>query len=500
MRTFLIIVVLLVAAAAGGLLWLAGDANRFKPQVEAELSKALDRPVSLNGDLGWSLWPPVTLTATDIVTTDDETVLKVGELRADIDAFTLLKPSDEWTVNSVTLLNVSQVEDDTELFVREFQLGNFRLGQASEFSAQGRYTSGDVAYPFSADGTLTYDAEADRLAIIAPDADLAGTNANCQATVSGLTRDSVEPFSDDELVPTDTFRQYDWDGTCTLPSLAVADTTFRNAELTFSNRRGQASNTLAIPEFFGGSAKLSADIDARRRNVGWHFKPDMQDVDSEALMAWLDQNLQWAAPLGLGGEMRATGNSVESIARSLKGNATFNGGTGAISIATIRNQLLTVAQLAGDPEKVQGWPELLDYQVLDGNWQIDGERSTVRFQLDNLNVDARGKFDPLTEEIDMAVDLTFRNLPELRSFDVNDYLIDLPIPMRCTGTTTEPKCSVDSQGIQRLVARVLTGNSNDALRGKLDEAIDKEVPEEYREAARGLLDILGGRKRDKDEE
>ncbi|MEJ2088145.1 MAG: hypothetical protein P8Y69_06660 [Gammaproteobacteria bacterium] len=63
--------------------------------------------------------------------------------------------------------------------------------------------------------------------------------------------------------------------------------------------------------------------------------------------------------------------------------------------------------------------------------------------------------------------------------------------MKCTGSLQAPKCGVTADATRNLVAAVLTSEQGSEAREKLDKAIDEKVPEEYREAARGLLDILG---------
>lgn len=492
MRVFLVIVVIAVLAAVGALVWLTGDANRFKPQIEAELSRLSEREVKLNGDLSWKLFPPVTLSARDVIASDDESVVTVGELQADLDALSLLNPPEEWRINNVTILNASQTKDGTELVVRRAEIDDFRFGQSTPIAAQGRYTSGDVTYPFTVRGDVNYDREQDRLDLKSRELSIAGTSANCDIQVTGLARDSVEPFSKDELIPTDTYRQYDWVGQCLVPSLSLADKTFEAVTIDLANERGKASHTILVPDAFGGSAELAIDVDARSKAVTWLINPTLTDVDSTKLMAWLEQSFKWAAPLAFNGELRGRGNTSESLLRSLNGTTRFDGGKGNISIATIREQLIKVTSLAGDSSRIQNWPEMLGYEVFNGEWVLNGTKSALKFQLDNLKASAKGLFDPVTEEIDLAVELTFEQLEELNSFDVNDYLVNVPIPVRCTGTTNNPKCRIDSAGVSRLIGRALSGDVNDPLREKLEETIDKEVPEEYRGAAKALLDMLGG--------
>lgn len=492
MRVFLVIVIVVLLAAAGALFWLTGDANRFKPQIEAELSRLSERDVKLNGDLSWQLFPPVTLSARDIVASDDESVIKVGELQADIDALSLLDPPEDWRINNVTILNASQTKDGTELVVRRAEIDDFRFGQSTPIAAQGRYTSDGVTYPFTVRGDVTYDREQDTLDLASRELSVAGTSANCDIKISGLARESLEPFSKDELIPTDTYRQYDWNGRCLVPRLNVADKTFEAVAIDLANTRGQATHKVIVPDVFGGSAELDINVDARTKAVIWLINPTLTEVDSTQLMIWLEQSFKWAAPLAFNGELRGRGNTSETLLRSLAGTTRFDGGKGDISIATIREQLIKVTSLAGDSTRIQNWPEMLGYQVFNGEWTLNGTKSALNFQLDNLKATAKGLFDPVTEEIDLAVELTFEQLEEFNSFDVNDYLVNVPIPVRCTGTTNDPKCRIDSAGVSRLIGRVLSGDVNDPLRDKLEETIDKEVPEEYRGAAKALLDMLGG--------
>ena len=304
MRVFLIIIVVVLVAAAGALVWLTGDPNRFKPQIEAELSRISDADVSLNGDLSWQLFPPVTLSALDVIARDDDSVITVGELKADIDALSLLDPPEDWRINNITILNASQVDDDTELVVRRAEIDDFRFGQSTPIAAQGRYTSGDVTYPYTVRGEVTYDREQDTLALQSRELSVAGTSASCDITITGLSRDKLEPFSDDELIPTDTYRQYDWLGRCLIPSLTLAEKTFEAVAVDLQNTRGEAAHKVVVPDVFGGSAELDINVDARSKAVTWLIKPTLTEVDSVKLMAWLEQSFKWAAPLALNGELR----------------------------------------------------------------------------------------------------------------------------------------------------------------------------------------------------
>ncbi|MDH3643985.1 MAG: AsmA-like C-terminal region-containing protein, partial [Gammaproteobacteria bacterium] len=302
----------------------------------------------------------------------------------------------------------------------------------------------------------------------------------------------VAAQGEDDLIPLDVWRGYDWQGTCNLEHLTVEDQRFAPAMLALNNKDAKGDNVLTIPEFFGGSARLTLAIDAHDDPIRWALTPDLQGVDSRQLLAWLDQRLQWIAPLAYGGTLTFQGNTPDAFVASLSGETSFDGGQGAISITKIKQPLLAIATLLQEPEQISRWPDMWDYERLVGNWRVDQQHHNLDFALDNLTVIADGDYDVAGDELDMLAELTFETLPEGRMFDVNPLLMDLPIPVRCRGALENPKCRVDDKAAQRLVASALTSKEGSAMREKLDQKIEENVPEEYRDAARDLLDMLGG--------
>jgi hypothetical protein len=208
-------------------------------------------------------------------------------------------------------------------------------------------------------------------------------------------------------------------------------------------------------------------------------------------MEWLDQRLQWVAPLAYAGTLELEGNTTDELVASLSGETSFDAGKGAISIGMIKQPLLAIATLLQEPEKISSWPDVWNYERLVGNWRVDKQHHIVELALDNLTVVADGDYDAATDDLDMLAELTFKTLPEGTMFEVNPLLMDLPIPVRCRGALESPNCRVDEKAAQRLVASMLTSREGSAMREKLNQKIEEKVPEEYRDAARSILDLLG---------
>ena len=296
------------------------------------------------------------------------------------------------------------------------------------------------------------------------------------------------------------WRSYDWQGQCDFEHLTGADYRFAGASVVFANNGGAGENVLRLPEFFGGSATVSLAIDARNEPILWSLTPDLKDVDSQRLMEWLDQRLQWVAPLAYAGTLELEGNTTDELVASLSGETSFDAGKGGISIGMIKQPLLAIATMLQEPDKISSWPEVWDYERFVGNWRVHKQHHIVEVALDNLTVMADGDYDARNDDLDMLAELTFKTLPEGRMFEVNPLLMDLPIPVRCRGALESLNCGVDEKAAQRLLASMLTSREGSAMRDKLDQKIEEKVPEEYRDAARSFLDLLGDALEDQEDQ
>lgn len=497
-----VLMVLLIVLLLGGalLLYWVQDANRFKPELQALLAQQSGIPVTIEGDLSWRLWPPLVLTAKAITADHEDQQWSVGSLALDLDVMTVLRTQDvdQWRIQALQLSNVTMLEDSDRLHIDALELRDFSLGKPSPLTATLDYTpdaASDTssAIPLQIDTLVTYHPEPQKIEFTEAEFTTDGASGVCALTVLPVADPGPLPEpADDDLINVATLRSFDWQGQCELHSLAMGERQFDDGTVSLTNQGATADSVLQIPQFFGGQATVRVVIDASRAPVRWQVTPKLIDVDSEQLMQWLDQSLPWMAALAYNGSIALTGNTEAQLLTSMTGETTFDGGQGTISISKIKQPMLRIATLLKEPERISRWPDLWNYQRLLGNWRIQGREHSLNFALDNLTVTADGSYDVLQDEMDMLAELQFTTLPDGQMFDVNPLLMDLPIPVRCVGSAEAPKCALVADAARRIVAKVLTSDENSALRAKINEKIDKEVPEQYREAARGLLDLLGG--------
>ncbi|MBK82103.1 MAG: hypothetical protein CMQ43_14430 [Gammaproteobacteria bacterium] len=490
---FALIAVLVVATAgAAAAAYVLHDPNRFKPEIESLIARQTGVPVRIGGDLSWTVWPSVHLAAADVSAEQDGQSWSVAALEIGLDPLKLLNPPEQWTVQSLRVADVAVLQGGRRFDVVDAALSDFTPGQPAPFTASLRVPGSADGEPLAIRLNGRIDVDPATLAVRLEDTRIeseAGEGVcNLSARPNGLPAGPAD--GPGALIPAGQVRAHDWDGRCSFDWLRWNGRRFDDVTVTSEGSRGIADARIDAPAFFGGSARAEVTLDAATAPLHWTVEPTLDGVDSAAVLDWLGQDLHWAAPLAYGGRLTLSGNTPEALAASVQGRTRFDGGQGEIDISRIRADLIDLADRIDAGQRIRAWPELWRYERFVGDWRIDGARHALDMDLDNLSVDGAGTYQPLTDELDMRFELTFGQNPNLPVFDVDPLLYGLPIPLRCRGSLAEPACGVDPDAAAQIVGRALRDGGDDGLRRRLEQRIDQDVPEQYRDAARSLLEAF----------
>ncbi|MEM7080098.1 MAG: AsmA family protein [Pseudomonadota bacterium] len=492
-----LLTVLLVLAALA-LFWIT-DANRLKPELTELINSQSEYTIDLNGDLRWQLFPPLTLSAEEVVARQDEEEIRLARLEAKLDLSAMWRSVDAWVLRELDIYDTILEEPGSRVEVSHLSLDDFAIGAASPFALDLQYTDTDTEsptpMPASVAGTLTFSPQTDstppRYALDVTRLTTPQADGHCDVSAVETGWADEVPETRGDLLPLDTLLAYNFDAHCILTRLEYGGETFTDADLALTNSTGKLGVEMQIRDFLGGTLDTVADIDVSPKRVDWTVLPQITGVDSQRLMTWSRQNLNWVAPLAANSTITMRGNTAEELTRSLRAQSTFDGGQGQLDIRKLKAQLSQIAALARQTDEVQNWPEVWDYASFTGDWSINGQQQALRFTLDNLSVQADGEYDYPTDALDMLAYVTITEPAEGSPYRINPILEDTPIPVRCRGSAADPKCRLDSQATQNLIGRALTRGDDTGLRRKIEEKIDEEVPEQYREVARDILDLLG---------
>ncbi len=495
-----------VAVVAG--VWIQ-DANRLKPELEALLSENSGYAVAIGGDISWQLFPPLILHIEDLTARNDERTIEASAIDLQMDLSAMWEDIERWQVSQLTLTDTRIDDAESTTVLRSLTLQDFQPGTPAPLTLDASYTAAasedavDAETPtplnVTLDGLVTYHpATADtreRIALAETliTSDLGDGTCEADVTTAEAPGAAPEPAGDDDILPIATLHEYDFSGTCALTRLVAGTETFTDASLEFSNVAGQLDTLLEVRDFLDGTARADVSINTRQEPIVWTVLPEIANVDSQRLLDWSEQRLQWIAHIGANSSLTLQGNTPSELAASIRGTSEFDGGQGQLNIEKIKTQLASIAQLTRQSDSVASWPDLWEYEHFTGRWVIDGAKQQLAFALDNMSVDAEGEYSYLDDTLDLLGNVTIHEPAEGETspFEINPLLAGTPIPIRCQGPSADPTCRLDQDATRNLVARALQRNDDSGLRRKLEDKIDEEVPEEYRETARDLLDLLG---------
>ncbi len=288
-------------------------------------------------------------------------------------------------------------------------------------------------------------------------------------------------------------------------------TRFEQVSLRSNNFLGNSQSTLQMPVFFSGSAELNLAIDASSTGVEpatpspkWVVAPTATNLASHDLITWLQADSgsapAWHGPMNLSGRIETRGNRRPVMIDAAQGELLLTSNNGSIDLtkfkADIKAPLQDLGQLVGKDDAFERWPDTLEYLILEGRWVAQAGQQLISARLDNLLLAASAEVDAdvqhsAKDRLAARGTLTFRTDQAPLTLPVPDILQDLPLPFTCAGAPTEPQCRLDAEASKQLLTDALKGDGPAGLSKKIDAMIDEKVPEQYRRAARSLLEILG---------
>ena len=498
-------IVILLLTISAGLVLLAQDANRLKPELEALIAANSDYRVEIQGDVRWQLFPPLILHVAGLQGQNAERTIEIANLELKVDLSAIWQDIDRWRISELIITSAALHEAERKTLIDHLRLNDFSFGEPAGLTLSVRLPASDAAEPIGINvtGQVTYDpaTESTPQRVVLQQMQILSNplDAQCNALLTEVlipadtyaARSTIDKSEQDQLLPLDLLRRFEATAQCNFSRLALQQETFTGGTLDATNVAGKVDVLINQPDFFGGTLQAEASIDYTGQPVRWAVLPKLDQVETQRLLDWQNRDPSWAAALQLIGEATMTGNSPRELLNSLQADNDFTTGQGELNITPLKQQLLKIALLANRTEGVQGWPETLQYETFVGSWNIRGRNHAVELKLDNLHIAGDGEYNPFEDQLNMLTHITIKEASEESPFRINPMLQDTPIPVRCKGPIADPQCRLDEDGAKALIATALTGEADNGLRRKLEEKIDEEVPEKFRGVARDLLDILG---------
>jgi AsmA protein len=278
----------------------------------------------------------------------------------------------------------------------------------------------------------------------------------------------------DEL-PLEPLRALDLDGQFALGKLKVAKLNVSDIAVTLKAKNGLISLSPLQANLYEGSYAGNIALDVRGTDPRISLDETLDGVQFGPLL----QDLQGTDKLSGQAELRlkltGTGAGPDALKKTLNGTTAFaftNGTVKGINLARLIRE--AKARLEGRSLPPETAPPQTDFSELTGSVQIrDGLASNQDLFAKSplLRIEGKGTANLPTEALDYLLTTTLvRTLEGQGGKELKD-LEGIPIPIRLTGTFTEPAYQVD-------LSAVLKGKADAEIerqRRKLEKKLDKKL-------------------------
>ena len=472
--------------------WTTRSTELLLENLEQRASQQLAAEVSI-GALQWQLWPRPELSAEQLIIDREDWQYTVEHVHFNVNLFAPWQNLDYWQLDLVTLQGVTADREDLRASVASIQISEIEANRAAKLVAENWVVwRSPVSEPW--EGSLSTHIrrieENGERSVQLTDVTVASEPFQGQCQINMREANSTSTLSDAGWLPADTLQKFAGYGDCQLERVVWEGTPLGSTELSFTLVNGGLDIEAQGTDFLGGQQSSHVQVEFSEAPIRWQVETEFVELDTQAVQRLTKRDVTWSSRLN--GTLQATfqGNDRVGFSQTLKSDVVFETGPGTVDLRQVKAALArekVALQLAGTAQ----WPDDLAYEAMRGTLKSRGIVQTLQVRADNLSLTADGTTDYISEEMDLRADVTVASSETPGQISVSDTLLDTPIPLRCKGTFGEPRCKLDSEGVQQLFARALRNGDDSGLRRKLEEKIDEEVPEQYRDAARGLLDLLG---------
>jgi AsmA protein len=309
--------------------------------------------------------------------------------------------------------------------------------------------------------------------------------------------DASEPIEetseivDSELIPVETLKTVDVNGQFSISSLTYDTWLMQNLSLKITNG--------------SGALNVTGDVQAYEGNIGFSLNSNYANsvtTKTDFTVSGVDiaKALELEAMTGTT-EVRAAhgwqGAMMSDLTKTLDGDATFQIANGTLDVRPIKSLAAIVDGIQGTPSGIAEWPDIMPFDALNGDHKVNqglAADQTFTANLENMRITGKGGLDYFANSL--AYDIEAELLANVGGqFTVNENLTGVRWPLRCAGSLDQDAASLclpDRTAITDLIKRMAAEEVKHRGRNAIQEKLDDVVPDEMKDAAKGLLKGLFG--------
>ncbi|MEM7406731.1 MAG: AsmA family protein [Pseudomonadota bacterium] len=286
-------------------------------------------------------------------------------------------------------------------------------------------------------------------------------------------------------LPLDTLRSLNASGSLKVGSLRFAKLRVSKADIKLSAKNGKVALSPVSALLYKGGYRGNINLDATGKVARLSFNERLDKVDAGALLTALNGKPAVTGRANAQAQLTTTGNNGDQLLRALNGKAAFNIANGTIrSVDIVRTICNVVEGAAGGETRFDAMTGTA--RVVNG--VIENDALNVSSPL--LRIGARGTADLPRDRLDYRGEVALVGTCKGQGGRVRGKLNGIDIPIRITGSLSDPKPSLDTSRVVESLARREIERKASRVTEKLQEKVGAEAGKALGGAAKQLTEGL----------
>ncbi|MDX1573033.1 MAG: AsmA family protein [Methylophaga sp.] len=289
-------------------------------------------------------------------------------------------------------------------------------------------------------------------------------------------------------LPLDTLRDINAKGSLKIGKLKASGITSENVLVTIDAKDGLIKLNPMQADLYQGKYRGNVSVDARGEQLKLAIDERLEGIQAGPLLKDLtgDDKISGKADANI--KLNGSGKDIDAIKKTLSGSGNFSFSDGALKGINIAETIRKAkAALSGQKLADTGTPESTDFSSLTGSFTADDgiiNNDDLEMMSPLLRVNGKGNASLPKETIDYSLRVSIVGTSKGQGGKELEELKGVTIPIKITGTFSEPKPSVD-------LAAIVKEQASGELKAKAEEKLKEKLGDDLG----GLLGgALGGQK------
>lgn len=289
-------------------------------------------------------------------------------------------------------------------------------------------------------------------------------------------------------LPLQTLRDINAKGSLKIGKLKASGITSENVVVTIDAKDGLIKLNPMQADLYQGKYQGNVNVDARGDVLKLAIDERLQGIQAGPLLKDLTGDDKISGKANANVKLNGTGKDIDAIKQTLSGNGNFSFSDGALKGINIGETIRKAkAALSGQKVADTGAPESTDFSSLTGSFTANNgiiNNDDLEMMSPLLRVNGKGNASLPKETIDYALRVSIVGTSKGQGGKELEELKGVTIPIKITGTFSEPKPSVD-------LAAIVKEQATGELKAKAEEKLKDKLGDDLG----GLLGgALGGKK------